>query len=212
MGEVLQFVSDQFSSIFSSSLALSVLVFSVVLTVASLFIWQFYKSTSKRNLIELDLRKYNRSEHPLTSKFLAIVLYLLEYIIIMPVLIILWFAALSVVLLMVANERTVNEVLLISAALVGSIRILAYYHNEISKDLAKLFPFMALSLFLLSPGALKLDLLSVHVNKIPLLLSSTFSFVLVVVVIEIILRVVFTFVDLWKSEDGELVGDEGEEE
>ena len=59
------------------SLAVQVLIFSIVLAVVSLFIWEFYKSTSKRNLIKLNLSKYNVSEHPLTSKFLATLLYLL---------------------------------------------------------------------------------------------------------------------------------------
>jgi len=109
------------------SLAVQVLIFSIVLAVVSLFIWEFYKSTSKRNLIKLNLNKYNVSDHPLTSKFLATLLYLLEYMIIMPLLILLWYAGLSIVLLLVASGRTVDQVLLLSAVVIGAIRILAYF-------------------------------------------------------------------------------------
>src|SRR3989344_2438759 len=137
--------SNYFSNIFGDgSLILNVLFLAVVLAVISLFIWEFYKSTSKRNLIRLDLKKYNYSEHPFVSKILAIALYLIEYIIIIPFLIILWFTGLSIVLLLIA-ERPINEILFISAALIGAIRILAYYKVEMSKDLAKLFPLITLS-------------------------------------------------------------------
>jgi hypothetical protein len=200
MAEVIDYVTGQFASMYDSSLAMSVLVFAVVLAVASLFIWQFYKSTAKRNLIELNLRKYNWSDHPLTSKFFAIILYFLEYIIIMPVIIILWFAALSIVLLLIASERSINEVLLIAASMVGAIRILAYYNSEISKDLAKLFPFIALSTFLLYQGAFDYTNLFVHFSELPVILNSVFSFVLVVVAIEIVLRFIFTIIDFWQSE------------
>jgi len=200
MAMTIEFVASQFSSILNSSLVLSVLVFSVVLGVVSLFIWQFYKSTSKKNLLELNLRKYNKSEHPLTNKFFAIVLYLLEYIVITPVLITLWFAALSIILLLIASERPIEEVLMISAALIGAIRILAYYHSEISKDLAKLFPLIALSIFLLTPGSLNVNLLLDQLDKIPLLVNNIFSFILVVVGIEIVLRFIFIIIEFWRSE------------
>ena len=194
---------ESFISLFSQEefLIVKVLLLAIVLAVISIFICQFYKSTSKRNLIDLNLRQYNRFEHPLANKFLAAVLYLLEYIIIMPFLLLLWFGGLSIVLLLIAEERSAPEILLIAAALIGAIRILAYYRNEISKDIAKLFPFIALALFLLSPGVFDSDNILRKLSDIPLLLNNVVYFIIVIFAFEIILRVFYMTYEFGRSED-----------
>jgi len=188
--------------VFDKALAASVLILAATLAIASLFIFKFYKSVSKRNLIKLNLSKYNTSEHPLTSKVYHMLLYLLEYIIIMPLLIILWFVGLSVVLLLIAKDQTIGYILWLSASMIGAIRILAYIRGEIAKDLAKLFPFITLSVFLLSPGVFSWAIMSEKISQIPSLFSHVFSFIFVVLVVEIILRVIYTIYDFWSSEGG----------
>ncbi len=121
--------------------------------------------------------------------------------IIMPILIILWFTGLAFVLLLIAKDLSINEVVLISAATIGAIRILAYFKVEISKDLAKLFPLIALSLFLLSPGEFSLEKIFSQVTELPILLNNIILYIFVVVAIEIVLRVIFTAYDFWASEE-----------
>ncbi|MBU0466348.1 MAG: hypothetical protein KJ718_06160 [Nanoarchaeota archaeon] len=190
------------SLFFDRALAVSVLVLAVTLAVAALFIFKFYKSISKRNLIALNLNKYNTSEHPIMGKLFAMVLYLLEYIVIMPVIIVLWFAALAIILLLIAKEQSIGYILWLSASMIGAIRILAYIRGEIAKDLAKLFPFITLSIFLLSPGEFNLNVIIEKVRTIPDLLTHIFSFIFVVLVVEIILRVFYTVYEFWRSEGG----------
>ena len=187
---------------FNRDLAATVLILAAVLAIASLFIFKFYRSVSKRNLISLNLNQYNTSDHPLMSKLLAMLLYLLEYIIIMPLLIMLWFAGLAIVLLVIAQERLVGEILWISASIIGSIRILSYIRGEIARDLAKLFPFITLSVFILSWDKVDFSTIVDKFSQVPLLLSHILSFVLVVFVIEIIMRILFTIYDFWRSEGG----------
>lgn len=191
------------SDLLGNSLPFDVLMFSIALAIVSLFIWYFYRSISRRNLIKLDLGQYNRSEHPFFSKLLAMFLYLVEYLVIMPLLIILWFAGLSIVLLVIAKERPTSQILLIAGSIIGAVRILAYFHGEIAKDLAKLFPFITLSVFLLSPGELKFDQILPKIYEIPTLLSNILYFVLVVLGIEIVLRLFYTIFQFWASEVGE---------
>jgi small-conductance mechanosensitive channel len=187
--------------VFDRALAASVFVLAITLAIVALFIFKFYKSISKKTIIRLNLKKYNTSEHPVGSKVLAMVLYLLEYIIFMPFLIALWFVALAIVLLLIAEEQTIGYILWISVSMIGAIRILAYVKKEVSEDLAKLFPFITLSVFLLTPGEFSLDILSEKISMIPLLLSNIFSFILVVLLIEIILRVFYTVYTFWASEE-----------
>lgn len=198
-------ILNQAGGIFNDGLALNVLILSIVLAVVSLFIWEFYKSTSKRNLIHLNLRQYNTSEHPILSKLFAIFYFFIEYILIMPLLITLWFSALSFMLLLIAEEGTpVGQVLLIAAVVIGGIRILAYFKGEIAKDVAKMFPFIALSIFILTLGnSFNLDNLISQARIIPSLVNHIFSFVLIIFFIEIVLRVFYTVYELWASEGGE---------
>jgi hypothetical protein len=195
--------------VFDNSLAASVLVLTATLVVVSLFIFKFYKSLSKMNLLSLNLYKYNTSEHPIFNKVWAMLLYLLEYILVIPFLIMLWFAGLAIVLLGIAKDgQGVDYVLLIAAALIGAIRILAYVNTEISAELAKLFPFITLSFFLLTPGDFGPGIISENLEEIPSLLGQVYSFILVVLIIEIILRVFYTLYEFWVSESDVLHGKE----
>jgi len=193
------------SSFYGDSLALDVFIFAVILAVASLFIWYFYRSIAKRNLIDINLSKYNTYEHPLANKFLAMVLYLLEYMVIMPLLIIFWYAALAFVLFVIASEVSVGGILFVSAVIIGAIRLLAYFHSEIAKDLAKMFPFIALSVFLLSFESIgkvfDFSDVTAKLSQIPQFTAEIFSFILVVFVIEIVLRFIFSVYEFWRSEE-----------
>jgi len=182
---------------------INLIIFAVIIAIVSIFIWKFYRSLSQRNLIPLNLRKYSRSAHPEASKFLAAVLYLLENIIIMPVLIFLWFAALSIVVLVIAPEREVSQILLLTGAMVAAIRMLAYYNQEIARDLAKLFPFITLSLFILTPGAFDVGGILNQLNALPSLFRSIFSFLIVIFIVEITLRILYTATEFLRAEEEE---------
>jgi hypothetical protein len=201
MAGVIESFRAGFTTLWSPAHAQSVLLWVVVMAVAAAFIYIFYKSVSKRDLLSLNLRKHNYSEHPGASKFFGFVFFLLEYIIIIPILVILWFAGLSIVLLFIEKTRSLDEILLIAAAVIGATRVLAYYHSEISKDLAKMFPFIVLSVFLLSPGEFSATVIWEKVYEIPTLLGAIFSFVLVIILIEIVLRMIYSVVKFFKKDE-----------
>lgn len=203
---------DSFSAllVFNNSLASSAIYLIILLALASFFIYKFYQSLSKKNILNLNLYKYNTSDHPIMSKVLAMLFYLIEYILFIPFLMLLWFAGLSIILLMIAKDgQSLEYILLISGAIIGATRILSYINAEISKDLAKLFPFITLSVFLLAPGNFNVETLITNAQKIPTLLGHVFSFIVVLLVIEIFLRVFYTLYEFWKSEGD---SDETEEE
>ena len=119
-------ITGVFSLKFVDDLALNVLILAIILAIVSLFIWEFYKSASKRNILNLNLNQYNQSDHPLFKKVYAVGFYLVEYLLITPVLMLLWFAALSFVLLLITEEGvSVAQLLMISAVNIGAVRILA---------------------------------------------------------------------------------------
>jgi len=205
---IVSFISGLYTGIVSRfppgiAAGINLILVAIIIAVVSIFIWKFYRSLSQRNLIPLNLRKYSKSSHPEASKFLASVLYLLENILLMPVLIFFWFAALSIVILIIAPEREVEQILLLTGGLVAAVRILAYYNQEIAKDLAKLFPFITLSIFILTPGAFNFETMLRQLVEIPFLLRNIFSFLIVVFVVEIALRIIYTTTEFLRTEEEE---------
>lgn len=164
-------------------------LFIVILVVVySIFIWKFYKSISRKNLFELDLNQYNKSERPFLAKSLAVVFYILEYIIIMPLLIFVWFSIFTIFLIFLTENLTINTLLLISATVIASIRFASYYKKRLSEDLAKLFPFTLLAVSLLNPKFFSIDRVFNQFQELSLIFGEIFIYLGFIMVLEIILR------------------------
>jgi hypothetical protein len=193
-----------FVSIFDSFPgALSVIyvcLLAALITLLTVIIWQFYRTLAERNIIKLNLKQYNRSEHPFLKKTFAVLLYLAEYIVIIPFFMLLWSIALAVALLLLA-EKEIGYIVLLTAAMIISIRILAYYKKEIAKDLAKLFPLITLSVFLINSKSLDIPFILGQIMQIPALLESIYSYFIVIFFVEVVLRLTDTVSELWKSEE-----------
>ena len=126
------------------------LIYVIGIAIYAILIWKFYKFLARRNIIELDLRKYNKTEHPTLNKMFASVLFLIEYIIILPLFVFFWFSILSILLLLLSKTQSVDQIVLVSAAIVAATRLTSYLSQDLSKDLAKMFPFTILAVFLLA--------------------------------------------------------------
>ena len=156
------------------------------------FIWKFHNFVSHKNIFNLNLKQYNTAEHPLLERFNDIGLYLLEYIIIMPILIFFWFSIFGVSLI-IFTDLQIDSVLVISAVIVAAIRITAYSNEEISKEVAKLLPLNLLAISLLVPGFFEVDRVLGNVSQIPGFFSVILGYLLFIMVLETILRL-FDFI------------------
>jgi len=173
--------------------------YTIVIAVYSIIIWKFYKFLARRDIIKLNLTQYNRTERPVLSKFLASILFFIEYIIILPIIVIVWFSVLGVFLVVLSQEQTAEQILLISAAIVAATRITAYFSGTLSQDLAKMFPFTVLAFFLLKPDFFNLSRFVPRLSEIPSLFQHILIFIIFIIAIEFILRFLFTIVDLFTS-------------
>ncbi|MEK6874030.1 MAG: hypothetical protein AABW91_04245, partial [Nanoarchaeota archaeon] len=129
-------------------------VFTLLITLYALFIWNFYKLLSKRDILELNLAQYNNYDDAVIKKILAFLLFVLEYIIILPILVFFWFFVMAFIILLLAKDMSIVEIGLVSACIVGAIRITAYYSEDLSREFAKLFPFTILAVAFITPGFL----------------------------------------------------------
>src|SRR3989338_8445117 len=70
---------------FQSFITLFLIV--LLMVIYSVFIWKLDKFIGTKNIFGLNLNQYNKSSHPFFVKLVASLFYLLEYIIILPILI-----------------------------------------------------------------------------------------------------------------------------
>ena len=189
-GGLVKGYSELFATLPEEYFALvNVFIFAVLISLYAVFTWKFYRLLSKRDIISLNLSQYNRVERPLLKKLIATFLYMMEYIIILPALIFFWFGVLALIILVLSESLDIGQVIIVSAAMVASIRILAYYEEGLSKDMAKMFPFTILAIFLLSPEFFSLERISNNLTLIPNLFSKIIYFLALIIAIEFLLRI-----------------------
>ena len=174
----------------------------ILMAIYCIFIWKFYKFLARRDIIRIDLSKYNTSTHPGLRKFFATLLFLAQYIIILPFLISFWFIVLALFLLILAKNQDIRNVILVSAALIGSTRLTAYISEDLSKDLAKMLPFTLLGIFLIDPNFFSVTEFISKIYDIPNLLSDIFYYLVFIFLLEIVLRGFYSLADLFSG--GEL--------
>ena len=178
---------------------LNIFIYVFLISIYSIFVFQFYIFLARKNIIALNLSQYNHSEHPFMQKFFAALFFLIEYIIILPVLVFFWFAILSLLLLLLSKDQSVSQILLISAGVVGAIRATSYFKEELSRDLAKLFPFTVLTIFLLSSNFLTSVSFIDRISEIPSLLNHILVYLIFITFFEALIRAVYTIAFLFKK-------------
>jgi len=206
MGEVLTTVSSLYTDLISAVPAylhdpINVLILSALIVLFTLFVWVFYRSLGKRDILYLNLHQYNKSEHPVLSKIGATFFYFIEYVVIMPIIISLWAFALSVFIMLIAQSKSTFQIITLTTAMVLAIRFLSYEKEAIAKELAKLFPFISLSVFLLSADALKFKELIARVGEIPDLVHTIGYLFVLILIVEVVLRLFYTIKEFFTSED-----------
>jgi len=172
-------------------LLLALFIFAVLIALYSIFMWKFCKFFARRDIINLDLNQYNQTEHPVWNKFVAVLFFFIEYILILPILTFLWFLVTAIVILVMTSEINVERILLISAAIVGAIRILAYFNEELSEEIAASFPFTLLVVFLIWPSDFKLKEIIEKITEIPSLFMHVLIFLVFIIALEFLLRIIY---------------------
>ena len=201
---------QSFIYFFPSSIgtSLNLLIIIMVVVLYSFFIWKFQKFISRKNIINLDLNKYNKIENPLSTKLRASALYFLEYILIIPIIIIIIYVLFTFSLLIFINYLDTSTILAISAIIIVSIRILSYYKENLSQEVAKLLPFNLLAVAILNPNTFSqtqyLEKILGNISSIPSVFSQIFYYLFFIIIIEVVLRFFdFIFSLFGLEEEGE---------
>ncbi|MCV0411253.1 hypothetical protein [Nitrosopumilus sp.] len=179
---------ENITSQFGTDVSVADLIgYSVGMVIYGIFIWNFYRFLARREMIPLGLKKYQTDGKKITS----IVAYVLKYVIIFPLVVLVWFVVYSTFLFFMAPDLPTEHVFLIVISLVVTVRISAYYKEDLAKDFAKLIPFALLGIFLTSnifftPN----DILDRAYGFVPFL-GKIIGFVMYAILVEAVLRILF---------------------
>jgi len=164
----------------------------LIIVIYAWFIWKFYRFVAKKNLISLNLNKYNTSEHAIFSKLLAGFFYLVEYIIVLPFIVCFWFAFFTIFLILLTEGLELQNIIIISATIIGAIRMIAYipkFGQNLGKEISKLLPLTLLAISMTKPGFFDFPTIISKITEIPLFFKEILIYLLFIVILEIILRV-----------------------
>ncbi|MFC1801468.1 hypothetical protein ACFLZB_03310 [Nanoarchaeota archaeon] len=160
-------------------------LFVIGMVIYSLFVFKFYRFLGRRDIFELKLKeKYG------VGKFLGVIWYIVEHLVLFPLFVFIWFMVVSGLLMLLSKNQTVGGILLIAMALVAAVRITAYYHEDLSKDLAKMLPFALLGIFLIDISffswSTSLDL----IKQVPSFWNIVVYYLVFIIVLEFVLRII----------------------
>ena len=164
-------------------------VFYLIISMAiyAILIWHFYRFIAKRDIFKISQRKH------------AKIIHFLKYFLLFPFIASLCFIGFSLMLLFLTKNLELQVTLSTSFAVIAAIRITAYYSEDLSKDLAKLLPFVLLGVFLVDPSYFSLEDIMDKINSLPQFLTLCIQSILLIVLIEWILRAGLTVVQYFRS-------------
>ncbi len=166
---------------------------SLGIAIYSAIVWMFYKVLAKKDLITLDLAQYNNSENETIKKMGAVLVYIVKFLIITPIMITLWFLVFTILLLLLAKEQSIPTLLLISTSFIAAIRICAYFNEDLSNDLAKMFPFTLLGIAILTPDFFDFGGTVARAMELGSLIVPALYNIIFIFAVEIILRIITIF-------------------
>lgn len=205
--DILQSVTSGFSLAEGLSLMKPVSLFVMGMIIYSIFIFKFYRFVARR-----DVFKYSGKEKKSNvGKFWSGVVYVFKYIFFLPIVIFFWFIVLSIILAFLSKQEGAQMVLLVSIALIATIRVVSYYSEDLSKDLSKMLPFALLGIFLVDISFFSAEDSFNSISEIPALWNILVYYLVFLILLELVLRILFSIVKLFIKPSESSKKDEEEE-
>ncbi len=198
MGGVINVISSLFRELYNGFFLtlpnwiqefLNLFFWSLLMVIYAIFIWKFYRWIAKKDILKLNLDKFNTSEHPTTSKIVGGILYFIEYIIILPFVVFLWFGVFTIFLMLLTETLELKTLLVIAVTVVVAIRMTSYYKEDLARDLAKIIPLTLLAVAI-TQGLFNFEKIINQIQILPAFFSNIWFYLLFIITIELLLRIV----------------------
>ncbi len=163
------------------------ILYSIGMVIYGIFIWNFYRFIARREMIPLSLNKYQTDGKKITS----VIAYVFKYVIVFPLVVLVWFVVYSTFLFFMAPDLPIDIVFLVVISLVVTVRISAYYKEDLAKDFAKLIPFALLGIFLTSNVFFTTEQVVDRLDVFLPFMGKIIGFVVYAILVEAVLRILF---------------------
>lgn len=161
------------------------------MAVYAIFVFKFYRFIAGRDIFTLDLSKNDNVAFPVVRDIIFLIWYVVRYVVLFPAFALFWFAVLTLMLAFLSENRNLSEILLIALATVSTIRISAYYNEDLSRDLAKILPFAVLAIFLIDTSFFDVDASVAVLRQANEQRETIFYYLMFVIGLELALRLLY---------------------
>ncbi len=178
---------------------LTLVFYTFLISLYGIFIWKFYRFLATRDLFKLDLNKYNNLKKAGFRKTFEIFAFFIKFLILFPIIIFFWFAILAIFLMLLSESENVGQIILVAISVVGAVRLTSYISEDLSKDLAKMFPFTLLGVFLLNPNFFLISKFVIKLSQIPEFILHIPFYLIFIFALELIMRLGYVIIRAIKN-------------
>ena len=161
------------------------------------FVFMFYRLLAKRDLLTLDLKRFENSMTGRIRVFFRSLLFVAQYVLLIPILIGFWTVVMATILTLLSDSSDHSRNAMIATSVVGAVRILAYWTEDLSRDVAKMLPFAVLGVFLVGSTSVNFSEFKALYSNLPELADAYLNSLILLSILETVLRVGHVVKDLF---------------
>lgn len=162
----------------------------------STFVFKFYRFLAKKDLIDTDFSQYSQGFTGFMKRLIDGLLLIVQNILFAPFLISFWVLILAVILTLLSGGDDLYWNVLVATSVVGSVRVISYFSEDLARDVAKMLPFAVLGVFLVDSGSFNWDAVSILWGQLDEFAISFASSMALVVLLETALRILSTLKEI----------------
>jgi len=156
------------------------IIFVIGLVVYSLFVFKFYKFIAKKDIFKLSQERGTAGK----------VAYVLKYIFLFPIVSFFWFFVIAVLVSMLSGVLKIENIFMVSMAIITTVRVAAHYDEDLSREVAKLIPLAMLGVLLLDISNISYNVPLQVINQISAVASVLVYYFIFLILLEFVLRAV----------------------
>ena len=158
----------------------------------SAFVYRFYRYLAKKDLIDADFSQYSEGFSGFMKRLVDGIMLIVQNILFAPFLISFWVLILAIILTLLSGGDDLYWNVLVATSVVGAVRVISYFSEDLARDVAKMLPFAVLGVFLVDSGAFNWEAVSLLWDQLDDFAISFASSMLLVIILETTLRVIVT--------------------
>jgi len=168
-----------------------VTIYAIAIAIYAIIIWHYYRLLAKRDFFSFEATEGEGTTAWILN-FFSEMTFLAKYVIFFPLVSFIFFTIFASMLFLMSKEQTIPMILFIGAATIAGTRITAYYNEELARDIAKLIPLTLLGIFVIQSDFFSIGILFERINALPEFFVEIASFILFFLLLEIVLRLVYS--------------------